>query len=90
MKGSPFIKIITFLGTELKFRLDQPCEFNKFVSTEERESLQSYIRTATEYIDWVYMPPEERYAREKSEALAQYRLKSLQEDYEFLYNKSAN
>jgi len=90
MKDSPFVKIITFLGTELKFRFDQPLEFTKFVTTEERESLNTYIRTAKEYIDWAYMTPVDRYMKEKSEQVAMHRLKSLQEDYEHLYNKNSN
>jgi hypothetical protein len=89
MKGSNRVKLITFLGTELKFSLDKPLEFTKFVTTEEKESISMYVKTGREYIDWAFMTPAERYMKEKSEQVALHRLKTLQEDYEFLYNKSS-
>lgn len=88
-RGNPYVKIITYLGTELKFFLDRPREFNKFVTTEEKESLDKYLQTGYEYMEWASMTPEQRFAKEKEEMIQQHRLKSALEDFEYLHTKNS-
>ena len=86
MKGSSFIKIITSLGTELKFNYDEPTEFNKFMTTEEKESLPWYIKTAIQYLEWTYMTPEQRFEKERAELIIQHRIQSSLEDTQLNIN----
>lgn len=76
MRGSPLVKIITFLGTELKFNYEELMEFNKFMTSEERESLPWYLKTALQYLEWVYMTPEQRFEKERAELIIQHRIQN--------------
>ena len=79
LKTCPSWKFNTFLGTELKFNIEENIEFTKFVSAEERESIPQYLKIGLEYMEWAFLSIEERFAKEKEELIVEHRLQEIQE-----------